>query len=128
MANIGADALVALAPALLAALAPDGRIVVSGLLDPPRPDVAPAYAPLVVEADTRLDGWTALTLRCVVESHRRAGAAGGLWRRVKVTADDAGIGVTGHQSAQAVGQGRVHGGAPAAEGPRWWTRWVVRLR
>lgn len=62
VANIGADALVALAPALLGALAPGGRIVVSGLLDPPRADVAPAYAPLALEVDTRLDGWTALTL------------------------------------------------------------------
>ena len=63
VANIGADALVALAPALLADLAPGGTLVLSGLLDPPRPDVAPAYAPLAVVADPRLDGWTALTLR-----------------------------------------------------------------
>jgi ribosomal protein L11 methyltransferase len=62
VANIGADALVALAPVLLAALATDGRIVVSGLLDPPRPDVAEAFVPLVVEVDARHDGWTALTL------------------------------------------------------------------
>lgn len=61
VANIGGDALIALAPTLLAALGPAGRIVVSGLLDPPRPDVAAAYAPLAVVADVRLDGWTALT-------------------------------------------------------------------
>jgi len=62
VANIGAAALVALAPHLAARLAPGGTLVVSGLLDPPPPEVAAALAPLAVTAEHRLDGWTALAL------------------------------------------------------------------
>ena len=63
VANIGAAVLRELAPLLVARVAPGGALVVSGLLDPPPPDVAAAFAPLAVVADDRADGWTALTLR-----------------------------------------------------------------
>ncbi|QGG96319.1 50S ribosomal protein L11 methyltransferase [Actinomarinicola tropica] len=63
VANIGAAALRALAPHLLARLSSDGVLIVSGLLDPPPPDLPAAFAPLQVAADLRLDGWTALTLQ-----------------------------------------------------------------
>lgn len=63
VANIGAATLRDLAPALVAAVGPDGALVVSGLLDPPPSDLAAAFAPLDLVADERLDGWTALTLR-----------------------------------------------------------------
>jgi ribosomal protein L11 methyltransferase len=63
VANIGAAALRDLAPALVARVAPGGALVLSGLLDPPPPDLPRAFAPLAVVADARTDGWTALTLR-----------------------------------------------------------------
>ena len=63
VANIGAAVLRELAPRLVARVAPGGALVVSGLLDPPPPDLAAAFAPLAVVADERTDGWTALTLR-----------------------------------------------------------------
>lgn len=62
VANIGAAALRDLAPALVAAVAPGGALVLSGLLDPPPADLAAAFAPLTVTADDRLENWTALTL------------------------------------------------------------------
>lgn len=61
VANIGAATLRDLAPRLVAAT--ERALVVSGLLDPPPPDLADAFAPLVVARDDRLDGWTALTLQ-----------------------------------------------------------------
>ncbi|MBK5222855.1 MAG: 50S ribosomal protein L11 methyltransferase [Acidimicrobiia bacterium] len=63
VANIGAAALVDLAPHLLRRIAVDGVIVVSGLLDPPPDDVAAAFSPLQVQRSESLDGWTALVLR-----------------------------------------------------------------
>lgn len=63
VANIGAAALRELAPVLVARVAPGGALVLSGLLDPPPPALAGAFAPLRVVADERADGWTALTLR-----------------------------------------------------------------
>lgn len=62
VANIGARALVDLAPALRAHLAPGGTLVLSGLLDPPPAEVAAAFAPLEVAEVRRLDGWVALLL------------------------------------------------------------------
>lgn len=63
VANIGAAALVALAPDLVGRVAPGAAVVFSGFLDPPPPEVGEACAPLVV-ADVRcLDGWSALVLR-----------------------------------------------------------------
>jgi ribosomal protein L11 methyltransferase len=61
VANIGAAALVALAPALVARLAPGGTLVLSGLLDPPPPAVAAAFSG-APEVRTN-SGWTALVLR-----------------------------------------------------------------
>ncbi|HEX7134831.1 MAG TPA: 50S ribosomal protein L11 methyltransferase [Iamia sp.] len=63
VANIGAAALRDLAPALVARVAPGGALVLSGLLDPPPPELAAVFAPLEVVATNRNDGWTALTLR-----------------------------------------------------------------
>lgn len=63
VANIGAETLRALGPALVGSIAPGGTLVVSGLLDPPPDDLVQAFAPLRIVADSRLDGWTALTLR-----------------------------------------------------------------
>lgn len=62
VANIGARALVDLAPALRAHLAGGGTLVLSGLLDPPPPEVADAFAPLTVVDVRRRDGWAALLL------------------------------------------------------------------
>jgi ribosomal protein L11 methyltransferase len=62
VANIGAAALRDLAPALRERVAPGGTLVLSGLLDPPPPAVAAAFAPLAVVADDRDEGWTALVL------------------------------------------------------------------
>ena len=63
VANIGAAALVDLAPHLLARLASRGTLVLSGVLDPPSDDVPAAFAPLTVARVESLDGWAALTLR-----------------------------------------------------------------
>ncbi|CAN5517677.1 hypothetical protein BH24ACT4_BH24ACT4_11130 [soil metagenome] len=62
VANIGARALVGLAPHLVSRLGAAGRLVLSGLLDPPPPEVAAAFAPLTVVDQPTLDGWTALVL------------------------------------------------------------------
>lgn len=61
VANIGAAALIELAPHLLAHLAAEGTLVLSGLLDPAPPEVAAAYSPRP-GATTTLDGWSAITL------------------------------------------------------------------
>lgn len=61
VANIGAAALVDLAPHLLDHLVPGGVLVLSGLLDPPPPEVVAAYAPRTASTTT-LNGWSALTL------------------------------------------------------------------
>lgn len=62
VANIGAATIEALAPHLLARLAPAGRLVVSGILDPPPPGVAASLVPAAVVRTEFLDGWVALTL------------------------------------------------------------------
>lgn len=62
VANIGAATIAALAPHLLARLAPGGTLVLSGLLDPPPPSVTAAVAPAAVRRTEELDGWVALTL------------------------------------------------------------------
>lgn len=67
VANIGAATLRELAADLVAAVAPGGTLVLSGLLDPPPPDLAAdppgPFAPLRLVERRRLDGWTALVLR-----------------------------------------------------------------
>ncbi len=62
VANIGARAVTALAPHLTARLRAGGHLVLSGLLDPPPPEVVAAFAPLVEVDRVTLGGWTALTL------------------------------------------------------------------
>jgi ribosomal protein L11 methyltransferase len=63
VANLLAPTVVALAPALRAALAPDGRLVVSGVVATRWAHVADALAPLVVESVTARQGWVALAAR-----------------------------------------------------------------
>lgn len=62
VANLGAAALVALAPTLAARVASGGALILSGLLDPPPPRVTAAFAPLGVIEQHTCDGWTALVL------------------------------------------------------------------
>lgn len=63
VANIGAGALVGLAPALSARLAERGAVILAGLLDPPPAEVSAAFAPHLVEVTRSADdGWTALQL------------------------------------------------------------------
>ncbi|WCO68313.1 50S ribosomal protein L11 methyltransferase [Iamia majanohamensis] len=62
VANIGAGALRALAPHLRSRVGADGRLVLSGLLDPPDAEVVAAHAPLVEVRRATEDGWVALTL------------------------------------------------------------------
>jgi ribosomal protein L11 methyltransferase len=65
LANIQADILLPLAPALTAALAPGATLVLSGLLTQATPPVLAAYQAegLVLEARRDEDEWTALRLR-----------------------------------------------------------------
>lgn len=62
VANLGAAALVALAPTLSTRVASGGALAVSGLLDPPPPRVAAAFTSLRVVEQHTCDGWTALVL------------------------------------------------------------------
>lgn len=62
VANIGAAALVELAPHLLARVAADGNIVISGLLDPPPAEVPGAFAPRRLVRTVCSDGWSVLVL------------------------------------------------------------------
>jgi ribosomal protein L11 methyltransferase len=64
LANIQADVLLPLAPALVAALAPGASVLLSGLLTDATPPVLAAYeaAGLVLEARRDEDEWTALRL------------------------------------------------------------------
>jgi ribosomal protein L11 methyltransferase len=65
LANIQADVLLPLAPALVAALAPGATLVLSGLLTDATPPVLEAYlaAGLALEARRDEDEWSALRLR-----------------------------------------------------------------
>ncbi len=64
LANILSGPLVELAPRLAGLLAPDGALVLAGLLDEQAPEVMAAYAPwLRLEPWRRLDGWTCLAGR-----------------------------------------------------------------
>jgi ribosomal protein L11 methyltransferase len=59
LANILAGPLVELAPRLVDRLAPNGRIVLAGLLDRQAEEVRAAYAPrITLDNDTHLEGWT----------------------------------------------------------------------
>lgn len=63
VANIGAAALVSLGPDLVSRVAPGGALVLSGLLDPPPPEVAAAYSELDEPDAWVIDGWAALRFR-----------------------------------------------------------------
>lgn len=65
VANILADPLIRLAPELARALAPRGRLVLSGLLVPQAREVIAAYraAGLCVVEHARITGWSTLVLR-----------------------------------------------------------------
>ncbi len=64
-ANILAGPLIVLAPAIADALAPGGRVILSGLLTEQRGAVLAAYeaAGLSLESEGALDGWSALVAR-----------------------------------------------------------------
>jgi len=62
VANILANPLLLLAPALAARVAPHGRIALSGILEAQASDVAAAYAPWFTLAPSRAsEGWVLLT-------------------------------------------------------------------
>jgi ribosomal protein L11 methyltransferase len=64
LANILSGPLVQLAPRLAGLLAPEGSLVLAGLLDEQADEVRDAYAPwLRLEPWRRLDGWTCLAGR-----------------------------------------------------------------
>jgi ribosomal protein L11 methyltransferase len=63
LANILAPTLIALAPELQRVLAPDGALVISGVLDGGYDHVIAALAPLRVVRVDVLEGWAALELR-----------------------------------------------------------------
>lgn len=63
VANIGAATLTSLAPEIVARLADDGLLVVSGLLDPVDAEVLDAFRPWRVVRTEVLDGWVAAVLR-----------------------------------------------------------------
>jgi ribosomal protein L11 methyltransferase len=72
VANILAEPLIRLAPALVRRLAPGGTVVLSGLLHDEKPAVVAAYAKLSVSPvdEVRLDDWSTLLL----QGKRRPGA------------------------------------------------------
>ena len=63
VANILAPTLVELADDLRRLTAPDGKLVVSGILSDRHDHVLAALAPMVVVQTDHLDGWAAVTLR-----------------------------------------------------------------
>ena len=62
VANIGAAELIALAPAVVSRLAPDGWLGLSGMSPAQVSTVVAAYAGLVVDAERRDDDWAAVVL------------------------------------------------------------------
>lgn len=73
VANILAPVLVSLADDLLRATAPDGRLVVSGILAGAHDHVLDALQPLVPVRTDELEGWAAVTL-APAEGRRQPGA------------------------------------------------------
>ncbi len=63
VANILAPTLIELAADLRRLTAPDGRLVISGILADRHHHVLTALAPMTVERTDTLDGWAAVTLR-----------------------------------------------------------------
>ncbi|MCC6171109.1 MAG: 50S ribosomal protein L11 methyltransferase [Gammaproteobacteria bacterium] len=80
LANILSGPLVELAPRLAGLLAPDGALVLAGLLDEQADEVIDAYAPwLELAVWRRLDGWTCLAGHRVAPDDRPTAAAGSEW-------------------------------------------------
>jgi len=63
LANILAPTLVAMAPSLRQLTAPNGRLVISGVLEDRYHHVVDALAPMIVERVDTLEGWAAIELR-----------------------------------------------------------------
>jgi ribosomal protein L11 methyltransferase len=63
VANIGAAALVDMAPAVMDRVRDDGMIILSGLLEPVDPRIESAFAPWRTVRHRSLDGWAVLVLR-----------------------------------------------------------------
>ena len=63
VANILAPTLIELADDLQRLTAPDGRLVISGILADRHDHVLAALAPMIAERTDVLDGWAAITLR-----------------------------------------------------------------
>lgn len=84
-ANILANPLIDLAPALASNLAPHGRAVLSGLLQAQEKDVLTAHRALGLELDfrLRLKDWSILVLRRVAKKSRAKKVAGGKTAKVK---------------------------------------------
>ena len=80
LANILSGPLIELAPQLTGLLAPDGALVLAGLLDEQADEVIGAYAPwLTLTAWRTLDGWTCLAGRRVAQDGRCASTVGSEW-------------------------------------------------
>ncbi|MCP5471552.1 MAG: 50S ribosomal protein L11 methyltransferase [Sinobacteraceae bacterium] len=80
LANILSGPLIELAPQLTGLLAPDGALVLAGLLDEQADEVIGAYAPwLALTAWRTLDGWTCLAGRRVAQDGRCASTVGSEW-------------------------------------------------
>lgn len=62
LANLLAPTLIAIAPDLLRLTAPEGRLVISGVLAGLHDHVLAALAPMLVVTTTELDGWAAVEL------------------------------------------------------------------
>ncbi|MBI5533434.1 MAG: 50S ribosomal protein L11 methyltransferase [Deltaproteobacteria bacterium] len=63
VANIEARVLIGMAAPLCARVAPGGLLILSGVLDTQKDDVAQAYAPMQMEHVSQRDEWVALELR-----------------------------------------------------------------
>jgi ribosomal protein L11 methyltransferase len=63
LANLTGALLARAARQILAAVRPGGRLIVSGLIDVERDEVAAAFEPAAIEAESREDEWVALVLR-----------------------------------------------------------------
>jgi ribosomal protein L11 methyltransferase len=81
VANLTAATLAGLAADLVAAVAPGGWLLMSGMLAGQWTHVAGRFAALAVVDLPELDGWTGAVLRAGAPAHRRADRAGRGGRR-----------------------------------------------
>lgn len=70
VANILAPVLIALAPAIAARLAPDGTLLLSGLIETQRDRVVAAYPNMRVTVERREPPWIGLAIQSVARQHR----------------------------------------------------------